>query len=237
MMGGNSNDNTIFTLMRLLPNGEEYARQVPYIESMNGEHSTRQAIRLKQLFYDFEADYIIMDTAGNGISLYDDCAKVLYDSDRDIEYPAFCAMNNEEMANRALDKNALPLIFSMKSTSAQLNHEIAVSLRSVFQKKKIKLLINEIEGKEFLQDKLGLSNKSIEEQSKFLKPYIQTTAMINEIVNLEYQMVNGLVKIKEVGKNRKDRFSSISFANYYADILEKELKSEDDDPDDPLVFY
>jgi hypothetical protein len=125
----------------------------------------------------------------------------------------------------------------MKSTSAQLNHEIAVSLRSVFQKKKIKLLINEIEGKEFLQDKLGLSNKSIEEQSKFLKPYIQTTAMINEIVNLEYQMVNGLVKIKEVGKNRKDRFSSISFANYYADILEKELKSEDDDPDDPLVFY
>lgn len=238
MMGGNDNDNTIFTFMRLLPNGTSYQRQVPYIESMNGQHSEKQAIRLKQLYHDFEADYVVMDTAGNGISLYDDCSRVLYDEERDIEYPAWSAMNNEEMKNRSLDKNAIPVIFSIKATSQQLNHEIAVGLRNALQKSKIKLLKNEIEGKEFLINKMGFEKKSVEDQAILLRPFIQTTALVNELVNLEYDTKNGFVKIKETGSNRKDRFSSIAYTNYFADLKEKELKKNDDfDVDDELVYF
>ena len=238
MMGGNDNDNTIFTFMRLLPNGTSYQRQVPYIESMNGQHSEKQAIRLKQLYHDFEADYVVMDTAGNGISLYDDCSRVLYDEERDVEYPAWSAMNNEEMKNRSLDKNAIPVIFSLKATSQQLNHEIAVGLRNALQKGKIKLLKNEIEGKEFLINKMNFEKKSVEDQAILLRPFIQTTALVNELVNLEYDTKNGFVKIKETGSNRKDRFSSIAYTNYFADLKEKELKKNDDfDVDDELVYF
>jgi len=236
MMGGNENDNTIFTLMRLLPNGESYLRHVPYIEKLSGQHSEAQAIRLKQLFDDFEADYVAMDTSGNGLSLYDDCARILYDEDRDIEYPAWCALNNDEMKKRALDSNALPIVYSIKVVKQEVNHNMAMNLRSDFEKGKIKLLINELDGRDYLLEKHNLDAKSSEEQALLLQPYLQTTILINEMVNLEYEMRNGFVKLQEVGSNRKDRYSSLSYCNYYARELESELKKKNDDYDFGFFF-
>lgn len=114
---------------------------------------------------------------------------------------------------------------------------MATSLRNCFQKKKIKLLQNEIEGKEFLVDKMNYSSLSPEDQATLLRPYIQTTALVNEMVNLEGDTSGGFVKVKEIGKNRKDRYSSLAYANYYADILEKELMDDEIDEDDELIYY
>lgn len=236
MMGGKENDNTIFTCIRLIPRNDSYERQISYIESMNGQHSEKQAIRLKQLYCDFSADYVVMDTQGNGLSLYDDCAKVIYDEERDIDYPAWCAMNNEEMRNRALDKNAIPLIYSIKA-NAQINHEIALSFRNALLKKKIQLLDNEMVGKEYLTEKYNFQDVSTYEQAKLLAPYYQTTALINESVSLEYDIRNGLVKVYEVGANRKDRYSSAAYANLYADELEREKFSSDSDDEYDYQFF
>ena len=63
------NDNTIIFCLRLIPDGDKYERHVCYIESLHGEHSEKQAIRLKQLYYDFEAEYIALDTAGKTLPL------------------------------------------------------------------------------------------------------------------------------------------------------------------------
>lgn len=219
------NDNTIYTFVRLLPKGEEYERQVSYIESINGAHPTIQAIKLKQMFYDLECDYVAMDTTGNGMSLYDECTKVLYDEERDVEYPAWCSMNDEKMESRAFDKSALPIIYSIKATK-QINHEMAMLLKSSFEKKKIKLLINDIQGKEYLIEKQDYMKKSPTDKVNMLKPYTQTTLLVNEMVNLEYAAEGGYVSVKEVGRNRKDRYSSLGYANYYARILELKLKKK-----------
>jgi hypothetical protein len=221
--------------MRLLPSGDKYIKQVAYIESLNGVHSEKQAIRLKQLFYDFEADYIAMDTNGSGMSLYDDCAKILYDDQRDVEYPAFSAFNNEEMKKRALDDNAIPVIFSIKVVKQEVNHEMAMGLKSDLEKGRIKFLVNEIQGKEHLSEKQGYVSKSPEEQAKLIRPFIQTTILVNEMVNLEYEVRNGFVKLKEVGRNRKDRVSSLMYTCYLAKLLEEDLK--DDYTDDDYLFF
>lgn len=69
------NDTTAFTLMRLLPQGDSFRRDIVYLESMQGQHSELQTIRLKQLFYDFEADYVAMDCMGNGMKCRPLCEK------------------------------------------------------------------------------------------------------------------------------------------------------------------
>lgn len=237
MMGGNENDLTVFTHMRCLPYNNGFIKQVPYIESLSGVHSETQGIRLKQLFYDFEADFVAMDTNGNGLGLYDAVSKVQYDEDRDVEYMAWVAMNDEKMKNRTLSNSAVPCIYSIKQQNQQVNHEVAVKLRDTFQKRKIKLLVNEIEGREFLANK-KLLPKSPEDHALTLRPFIQTTALINEMVNLEYETRNGFIKIKETNGNRKDRYSSLGYANYYASMLENSLYNNDDyDEDDPLVYW
>lgn len=239
LMGGQANDATVFQCMRLIPSTDGYTRHVSYIESMTGQHSETQSIRLKQLFEDFQADYVAMDTLGNGMSIYDNCSKILYDESRDVEYPAWTAFNNEDMKNRALDKNALPVVFSIKVTKAEINHEMAMGLRSDFEKGKIKLLVDEINAKDYLSEKKQFENLSPHDKTRMITPFIQTTSLINEMVNLEYKMQSGFVKVYETKSNRKDRYSSLSYCNYYARILEKELLQDEDDfdEDDDIVYF
>jgi hypothetical protein len=175
----------------------------------------------------------------NGISIYDDLVKILYDEERDIEYPAWTCINNEKMADRA-DKNALPVIFSIKCTSSEMNHQIAMGLRGALQKGKLKLLVNELEGREILSQQQVEEFDKLEEaeKGKMLRPYIQTTATVNEMINLEWSMDSGWVKVFETGRNRKDRYSAVAYANYFADIKERDLESaEEIDEDDDIVYF
>ena len=221
LMQGNANDNTIITLMRLIPTGDDYIRQVVYIEAINGGHSEDQAIRIKQLFYDFECDKIILDCAGVGMSIYDNMIRPLYDGERDEEYPPFTSYNDEKMSIRA-SKSALPVIYSVKAGGTEFNHNLATGLRSALSDGKMKLLMNEMEGKDFLLDGKAFAKANEEEKLRLMKPYIQTTIMINETVNLHYEIRNGHIRVYETGSNRKDRFSSWAYANYLARLLEKE---------------
>jgi hypothetical protein len=221
LMGGSANDATVATCVRLIPNGDKYLRKVSYIETIEGGHSEDQAIRIKQLFEDFKASYVALDTHGNGMAVYDQLVKVNYDDQRDVEYEAWCAYNDDEMRARAKTQNPLPVVFSIKANS-RINHEIATSLRSNLQSSNIELLINEIEAKDNLSDKKNYLDSSIEDKVLMELPYVQTTLLVNELVNLEHQIVGGYIKITEKSGKRKDRYSSLGFANYLAKILEGE---------------
>ncbi|CAI6274230.1 terminase family protein [Bacillus subtilis] len=237
LMGGEANDNTVITCIRLLPNGDKYQRKVPYIETIEGNHTDDQAIRIKQLFEDFQASYVALDTHGNGMSIYDALAKVNYDEERDVEYDAWCSFNDEEMRQRAKTPNPLPVVFSIKA-NGKLNHEIASTLRVNLQSSNIELLISEIEGSDFLSDKSGYQNASIEDKVRMKTPYIQTTLLVNELVNLEHDIVGGYIRIKEKSGKRKDRYSSLAYGNYLAKVLEGEnLQKSEYDIDDELVYF
>ena len=95
--------------------------------------------------------------------------------------------------------------------------------RSALQTKKLKLLVDEIEAKEYLIDKHDYAKKSPEEQVRMLVPYQQVTATINEMINLEAEFRSGLVKLEEQGRARKDRYMALAMGNYLAKVLEKDL--------------
>lgn len=228
------NDNTCIVVMRLIPDGDEYKRQVLYIESCSGENTEELSIKIKRLFYTLECDYCVLDSAGNALGVFDLMGTVLFDKELDIEYPTWTCLNDEDgtkgMKERTRDPNALPVIYAVKASS-EFNHKIATNLKTCFEKKKIRLLVSENEAKDYLIDKKGFMKKEPEEQNKLLMPYIQTSLLINEIVNLEAEVKNGYIKLTEVGRARKDRYSSLAYTNYFASILEKDLVVYDDDDD------
>jgi len=82
---GKRNDNTIISCIRLLPTQKGYERIVPYIESHNGENTVIQTLRIKQIYHDFNADYIVLDLAQNGIGIYDQLGTITQDDGRGIE--------------------------------------------------------------------------------------------------------------------------------------------------------
>ena len=243
VMPGKNNDSSVFTIMKLVPlktkSGSYYSREIVYMETMAGGHSTIQAIKIRQMFEDFDCDYICLDCAGVGMGIYDSLVQNLYDKERCTEYLAFTSMNDTEMASRCQVQDAPKKIYSMKAY-AQTNSECAISFRDNLRKGKIKLLINENECKDILSGLKGYDFLSGEDQARFLHPYMQVSALISEMVNLEAEINSqtSQVKLKEQNGQRKDRWSSASYGNYLANILEKELQKQDDDDEErQWVFW
>jgi hypothetical protein len=240
LIGGKNNDATIIKCFRLIPNGSHYIRKLAYVESFEGAHTDDQAIRIKQIFEDLQCSYVALDTHGNGMSIYDALVRVLYDEERDLEYePWTCFNDDPTMKSRAKGKNPLPVIYSIKADQS-FNHEIASSLRVNLQNGLIELPINELEAKEMLKDKNIYQNASVENKARMLQTFVQTTAMVNELVNLDHEIVGGKIKVKEKAGKRKDRYSAIAYGNQLAKILEQQnLSSEEwgSGFDDDLVYY
>ena len=211
--------------MRLIRDGDRYQRQVVYLESITESIETSSlAIRLKQLYKDFEADYVIVDTNGAGIGVFDALAGHLYDEERDEEYEPWISMNDESMNERIKIKGK-PIIHSMKA-SASLNNDFAIQLKAALEKKTIELPINDIVKREELVSEGGFLKLTPQEKQRALSVYQAASALQSELVALEYEIQAGNIKIKEVGGATKDRYSSISYCNWYAGQLEIELRND-----------
>lgn len=230
LMGGNKNvknDSSAFTCMRLLQEGETYKKEVVYLESISYSIDTDDlAIRLKQLYYDFEADYVVVDTMGAGIGVFDALGRTLYDEQRDEEYEPWISMNDEAMNERKKVKGK-EIIYSVKANAA-FNNDIAIQLRSSFEKSSILLPMSDIVKREQLISEGGFLTLPIEERQRQLAVYQAASALQSELVALEYTIVSGNISVKEVGSATKDRYSSIAYCNWYANELEILLKSDEE---------
>lgn len=222
-MSGNENDASAYSIIGLIPTSRGYERRLYYMESMVGGHTNIQAIRIRQLFDDFDCDYLVLDTQSMGLGIYDQLVQPLFDKERNIEYEAWNCINDSKMQERCLVSNAPKIIYSVKG-NAQFNSDCAVILKDNLKRGKFKLLVDEREGREYLLGLKGFATLPIEEQVKFETPYRQVSALINEMVNLEYELSgNNTIKLKETKNRRKDRYSSITYGNYFANELERKL--------------
>lgn len=238
---GSRNDNSVFCCLRLLPESKEYKtadssgdrieikhgyrRQLVYLETKKGGETTAQAIRIKQLFYDFEADYCVLDARYTGISIYDALAKHLYDEERNVEYTPWTCLNDKEMASRIVIAGQEPVVYAIKA-SLEINSRIAVCMKNVLENRMIDLLVNHQEGVEEIQRiHQDYATADPETQVAYERPYLETVALINDMIALEYTVMNqtGTIRIEPKHGGRKDRYTSVSYGNYFADLLEKDL--------------
>lgn len=221
----NNNDASVFSIIRLIPTkeGKTYDKYVVYMESFEGGHSQTQAIQIRRLYDEFDCDYIVIDTAGLGLGVYDALVTNLYDKERNIAYSAFSCVNDVEMAKRCMEEDAPKVIYSIKA-NAQLNNDMHVYTLDALKRGKLRFLIDENECKEFLIKYKGYEKLPVEEQVKFIQPYVQISLLAQEMVGLEkVDGNNNLIKLKEPSTKRKDRYSSVGYGVYVAKLLEKEL--------------
>lgn len=245
---GKANDNTIISCIRLIPTVKGYFREFVYLESHQGEHTGKQALRIKQIYFDFEGDYIVLDLQQAGISVFEQLAIVTKDEERGIEYDAYTVWEHKslekslisELKEKTLGINAKPLIYPIMA-SAKLNSEIAVDFRDKLQRNMINFLVSEEEAESFLNknNKEFINNSDVNLRAWFVFPFIETELLINESINLEFSILSGNIKIEAVGGARKDRYTSCSYGNYVASLLEKDfIKQEDDyDENEEVIYY
>lgn len=240
-VAGSQNDNSVYSCIRAIPETstydtdentveirQGYRREYPYIESNQIGDTTLQALRIRQLYEDFSADFIVVDARNCGLQIVYALQKVLYDEERGVEYPPLKVMNNDEYAKVCQDRSAKPCIFVINATQ-NLNSDIAIAFRKNLIENKIDFLVNYNTAKEELlmpnKEYVESLTNDTDKLATFELPFLETQLMVSECAELQYEKMQqtGVIKIFEQGNKRKDRYTSCSYGSYFIDKLELDL--------------
>jgi hypothetical protein len=197
--------------------GNSYFDNVVYVETQEGLTTEELGLLVMRFYYQYKCDYLVLDRNGAGIGVLDYIMADRYDPLYGQIYPALNVVDNPELAERCKVKNAPKAIYAIQANSKS-NNDMALALRSGFQNGYINLLADDTNIEETLSKIRGYSGLTEAMQIKLKMPYVQTTFLINELINLQHDVVNGLIKVRERSGMRKDRYSSLEYG--YAIVQE-----------------
>lgn len=258
-VGGKKNDDSAFIIYRLFPEklvrmnpdtGNEdietsYIKQVAYIETHNGMKIDDQVVRLKQLFYDLECDYIVLDTMSIGSGVFDICSKKTYDVIRNRFYPAWAPINGtDEMKGKVYDENAEEVLFSMKTAgrnSGRMHLEMATITTVALDRGKIKFLKTVAEAYDSLDAmykysflKSNVEQRFNQEAKRLTEPFELTSTLILQAISVKKieNKASGGIQIKEAkSTDKKDILMSFLYGMYTINALERDLIYEEPEVD------
>lgn len=219
------NDASALIIHSAIPtSSHRYMDNIIYIETQEGLITDELGLLIMRFFYQYNCDYLVLDCAGTGSGVYDYLMTDRYDPMYGQTYGALSCCNNPEMAERCKVKGAPKVIWAIKA-SAQQNSAMVLALRSGLQNGYINLL----KSAESIEDQLSsmiphYKKLSDNMQTQIKLPYIQTTFLVNEMINLEHEMSNNLIKVHEKTGMRKDRYSSFEYGYWVIQELSKNLK-------------
>lgn len=218
------NDAAALIINSAIPNEHnEYINNIVYLETHEGLTTDELGVLVMRMFYMYNCTDLVLDCAGQGLGVYDTIIKDVYDAEYGVTYDAMTCINDKDMADRCKVKTANKVIWSIKA-NATFNTQAAFNLRAAFQNNKINLLVSDFEADEAVKKIRGYNSMTPKEQAQVKAPFLQTSLMINELINLEHEVKGTNVKIKERSGMRKDRFSSLEYNIYVAQELAIKLK-------------
>lgn len=218
------NDASALIIHSAVPTAaHRYMDNIVYIDTQEGLVTEELGLLVMRDYYQYDCDYIAIDANGVGQSILDFLMADRYDPVYAQAYPALDCINAPELSERCKVKGAPKVIYAIKAT-AKSNNDMCLALRSGFQNGYINLLINDTNADDRLTKIRGYSKLSDIQKAKLKLPYVQTTFMIDELINLSHDTSGGLIKVRERAGMRKDRYSSLQYGYYVVQELSKKLK-------------
>ena len=209
---------------------QRYLDNIVFIDTAEGLRTEELGLLVMRYYYQYDCDYIALDCNGLGIGVLDYIMADQYDPLYGQQYNALDCIDNPEMSERCKVKGAPKVIYAIKA-NAKSNNDMAIALRAGFQNGYINLLINDSNIDEKLVKIRGYKSLSDNQRIKLRLPYVQTSFLINELINLTHDTSNGLIKVKEKSGMRKDRYSSLEYGYYVIQQLNKKLRPKDTNKD------
>ena len=190
--------------------------------TFNDEHFEDQAIKIKKLYFKYDARRLVIDGNGLGIGLLDFMVKKQIAADGEI-YPDFGIYNDDEGFYKKYRTNdtVTDAIYIVKA-NAPLNTEAYSIVQTQIESGRIKMLIDERTAKaKLMATKVGQA-MSPEQRADYLRPFELTSILREEMLNLREENEGINIILKQASKRiPKDKFSSFCYGLYY-------IKQEED---------
>lgn len=226
---GRKGCDTVVCVFKCTPQPQGAAiKTLVNIFTFSDEHFEDQAIKLKKLFYKFNARRLVIDGNGLGIGLIDYMVKPQIDPDTGDTFPDFGIYNDEEAYYKKYrtpntEQDAIYII----KANAPINTEAHANARSQLSSGKVKMLLDERVAKtKLMGTKLG-QNMKPEERAEYLKPFTLTSILKEEALNLREENEGVNIILKQANKGiKKDKFSAFEYGLYYIKQEEESKKKK-----------
>lgn len=213
------NATTAIAVFKIIDRGNgQYWKWLVHLETYNKDmHFDTQGLYLKEMVNRFDAKMLVIDGNGVGAPLVD----VLVKEDK---YPSYSVVNDAEGEYDGYKlPNSMPVLYNLKSSRKETKaSDIHNNFMTVIKNHDLKILVDEQEIRESKKYRSIKENDYVE-QVKMLKPFVETTRFVDEVMNLKYEELAGGTTVKKVSnKMDKDRYSAVSYGLFYIKLLEKE---------------
>ena len=224
---GRKGCDSVICVFKVTPQSQGGAtKSLVNIYTLSDEHFEDQAIKLKKLYYKYNARQIVIDGNGMGIGLIDYMVKSQTDPDTNETYPDFGVSNDEEGYYKKYKTSVTELdaMYILKA-NAPINTEAHAIARSQLSSGKVKFLIDErIAKNKLMATKVGQSMKP-EQRAEYLKPFTLTSILKEEMMNLREETEGVNIILKQANRGiRKDKFSAFEYGLYYLKLEEDKKK-------------
>lgn len=205
-------------------------RNLEYLDSMSGGDDKAVQQRIRELYWDLDIDYIIFDVNSGGENYFNSLTTPWHHPERldwnphgfglcnelDLQFVAQGKIN--EYRQRTVDPEAIPCLIPMRATT-ELNSNMWKSLWKAWNNGTLRLLEDELQVEKKMDDaKYALMTS--EEKMLFKNPYVQTSMLISEAINLSQTWRNGTLTLTQPRSGHKDRCSAVQYGNALADKIE-----------------
>lgn len=238
--GAEENDQSVIGCTSLIKKNGKYRRITDYITTHPASDSDGIDLKIREMFWDYKADYIIFDARNGGEVMYNDLTKPREHPQRSKndwnEHGFTIALENsyhtvtqqklDDLKSRTIDPQAIPCLIPMIGTT-ELNSNMWLDLQKKLRDGEIDLLIEDIEFEQQMEDVKEYYSATDEERMNIKLPYIMTEALINEAINLSQEWREGKVKLTEPRTGTKDIIVSFAYGNYVSSLIINDLEKQD----------
>lgn len=202
------------------------------IYTMSDTHFEDQAIKLKRLFYKYNARRLVIDANGLGIGLVDYMVKSQDDKETGEHFADFGVYGGtqsdavDEYKKYKTDETQEEAMYLMKAQAPE-NTEAHANFQTMLNAGKIKFLIDERIAKSKLLNTTKGQKMTPEQRAEYLKPFTLTSILKEEMMNLREENEGFNIILKQANKGiRKDKFSAAEYGLLYIKLEEENKKAK-----------
>ena len=243
--GDEENDQSVIGCISLVKRNQHYRRMVDYITTYPASDSDGIDLKIREMFWDYHADYIVFDLRNGGETIYNDLTKPRQHLERsaeswnehgftvanELQYHTVSTQKLDDLKLRTIDPQPIPCLIPIQGTS-ELNSNMWLDLQKILRDEEIDLLIEDIELEQQMESVKEYFSMTDEERARFKLPYIMTMALINEAINLSQEWRDGKVKLVEPRSGTKDIIVALSYGNYVSSLIINKLEKDGNSNDE-----
>jgi len=239
--GKEENDKSVIGFLYIYYDEDtgKFRRGCEHITTHSASDSFGMERKIRELFWDYKCDYIVLDLRNGGEICYNNITQIWEHPERpSSEWNSHgltvCTENDlqvvpqgklDDLKSRTVDPQAIPCIIPIQGLS-DLNSIMWLDLQKRLRDEEIEFLIEDIEYEQILEESKGYFGMTAEEKAILKLPYLQTMFLIQEAVNLSQTWKEGKVKLAEPRMGTKDIIVSLSYGNYIATLIENKVKKQ-----------